>query len=59
MLASLHKVLIHGGKVISNEVLPVGQLSEEEQEAKNKDFKFVREHYTRKISRIFTKEDLL
>jgi hypothetical protein len=32
---------------------------EEAQEAKNKDFKFVREHHTRKISRISTNENLL
>jgi hypothetical protein len=56
---SVHKVLIHGSEVIKNAVLPIGQLSEEAQEAKNKDFKFVREHHTRKISRTSTNEDLL
>jgi hypothetical protein len=45
--------------VIKNAVLPIGQLSEEAQEAKNKDFKFVREHHTQKISRTSTNEDLL
>jgi hypothetical protein len=59
MPTSVHKVLIYGSEVIKNTVLPIGQLSEVAQEAKNKDFKFVREHYTRKISRTSTNEDLL
>jgi hypothetical protein len=59
MPPSVHKVLIHGSEVIKTAALPIGQLSEEAQEAKNKDFKFVREHHTRKISRTSTNEDLL
>jgi hypothetical protein len=59
MPTCVHKVLIHGSEVIKNAILPIGQLSEEAQEAKNKDFKFVREYHTRKISRTSTNEDLL
>ncbi|KAG5885846.1 hypothetical protein JTB14_029690 [Gonioctena quinquepunctata] len=41
------------------ECLPIGQLSEEAQEARNKEFKRYRECYSRKISRIKTNEDVL
>jgi len=34
-------------------------LSEEAQEARNKDFKNIREHHTRKINRIVQNEDLI
>lgn len=40
-----HKILIHGATVIENALLPIGQLSEEPAEARNKHFrlKFSRE----------------
>lgn len=59
MATSLHKILIHGADIISHAILPIGQLGEEAQEAKNKAFKFVREHRTRKDSAYHTNEDLL
>lgn len=59
MPISVHKILIHGADIISHAILPIGQLGEEAQEAKNKDFKFVREHRTRKDSAYHTNEDLL
>lgn len=34
-------------------------MSEEAQEARNKDFKNIREHHTRKINRIVQNEDLI
>lgn len=37
--ASVHKVLIHGAQVMENFLVPIGQLSEEAQEAKNKEWK--------------------
>ncbi|KAJ4429838.1 hypothetical protein ANN_22042 [Periplaneta americana] len=40
-------------------MLPIGQLSEEAQEARNKDIKRFREHHTRKNSRINTVTDLV
>lgn len=39
MPASVHKVLIHGANIINSFVIPIGQLSEEAQEARNKDLK--------------------
>lgn len=58
MPTSVHKVLIHGSEVIKQAILPIGQLGEEAQEAKNKDFKFIREHRSRKDSAEHTNVDL-
>ena len=57
--ASVHKVLIHGSQIIKSALLPIGQLSEEAQEARNKDIKRYREHHTRKSSRKNTMTDLI
>lgn len=59
MPASVHKILIHGADVIENAILPIGQLSEEAQESRNKDFKRLREFNCRKVSRRDTNIDLL
>ena len=59
MPASMHKILIHGASIIDSFLVPIGQLSEEAQESRNKDFKRYRENNTRKSSRIKTIEDLL
>ncbi|KAL4097259.1 hypothetical protein QTP88_022062 [Uroleucon formosanum] len=59
MPPSVHKVLIHGALVIKYSLLPIGFLSEEAQESRNKDYKRYREHHTRKSSRINTNLDLL
>lgn len=59
MPASVHKILIHGSKIIEDFIIPIGQLSEEAQESRNKDVKHFREFNTRKSSRIFTNEDLM
>lgn len=58
MPPSVHKVLIHGGEIVKKCVLPIGQLGEEAQESKNKDFKFIREHRSRKDSAEHTNKDL-
>lgn len=58
MPPTVHKLLIHGPDVISNALLPIGQLSEEAQEARNKDFKKYRENYSRKCSREKCNEDI-
>lgn len=50
MPTTVHKVLIHGKDV--------GQLSEEAQEARNKDFRNFREHNSRKFNRSCTNEDI-
>jgi hypothetical protein len=59
MPPTVHKLLIHGADIIENAVLPIGQLSEEAQEARNKDFKRIRECHARKISRSSTNTDIL
>lgn len=59
MLVTVHKVLLHGEKIITAAVLPIGLLSEEAQEAWNKDYKKYRIHHSRKISRLTTNEDVL
>ena len=59
MPQSLHKILLHGYEIIQRMSLPIGLMSEETQEARNKDFKKYREHFARKFSREKTNEDLL
>jgi hypothetical protein len=59
MPAIVQKVLIHGSVIVSPALLPIGQLAEEAQEARNKDIKKFREHYTRKLSRESTNLDLM
>lgn len=54
----LHKYLIHGPEIIESALVPIGQLTEEAQEARNKDFKRYREHYARKSRRIKTNIDI-
>lgn len=51
--------MIHGSQVIRFALLPIGQLSEEAQESRNKDYRRIREHNTRKSSRLNTTEDLV
>lgn len=58
MTPSLHKLLIHGPDIIEALPLPIGNFSEEAQEARNKDFRWYREHNTRKMSRVECNEDL-
>lgn len=58
MSPTMHKYLIHGSKIIAKAWVPIGQLSEEAQEARNKDFKRFREHNSRKNSRINTNQDI-
>lgn len=45
--------------MISSFLVPIGQLSEEAQESRNKDIRRYREDHTRKFSRIETNTDLL
>ena len=48
MPTTVHKILIHGPEVIEKCIFPIGQLSEEASEAKNKDIKKYREGFARK-----------
>lgn len=56
---TIHKIFDHSVQIIENQCVPIGQLTEEAQEARNKDFRRFRERNTRKISRIATNSDLL
>ena len=58
MSVTMHKLLIHGIDIISNMLVPIGQLSEEALEARHKEIRYLREHHTRKNSRINTNKDL-
>jgi hypothetical protein len=51
MPASIHRILLHGSEIIPAALLPIGQLSEEAQKARNKDLKKFPESFSRKISR--------
>ncbi|KAJ4440359.1 hypothetical protein ANN_08498 [Periplaneta americana] len=46
-------------EIIRHAIVPIGQLSEEVQEARNKEFKKYREGFSRKVSRTKTNEDVL
>lgn len=59
MPPSVHTILIHGSLAIKYALVPTGQLSEEAQEARNKDLKRFRAQHTRKSSHIKTCEDLI
>lgn len=59
MPVTVHKVLFHGAKIMEFFDLPIGYYSEEAQEARNKDFKRIRECNTRKTSRFDTIEDII
>ena len=59
MPSSAHKVLVHGCEIIDFFKLPIGQLSEDALEATHKEFRKVRLHNSRKISRIDANKDIL
>ena len=56
---AVHKILVHSTLVMELEVLPVGALSEEAQEARNKDVKNFREFFSLKSSRQNTNRDVM
>ena len=58
MPRSVHQILMHGSKIIEHFSVPIGMLSEEAQEACNKDYKFTGTFHTRKMSKIACNEDL-
>jgi hypothetical protein len=58
MTTTVHKILIHGDAIISEYLIPIGNFSEEAQEARNKDFKNYRERFSRKTSRIDNMTDV-
>lgn len=59
MSPTIHKILMHGAQIISDAILPIGQLSEEAAEARNKNFRQYRLNYSRKFSRVECNMDIL
>lgn len=59
MPVTVHKILVHGSEIIKSCKIPIGQLSEDAQEARHKDCRRFREFHTPKISRESTNKDLL
>lgn len=59
MPVTVHKLLIHGEIIISHFSIPIGHLSEEASEARNKEFREYRRTHSRKLNRIATNEDVL
>lgn len=60
MPSSVHKLLVHGSDIIKHfGAIPIGELSEDAAEARNKDFRKYRESHSRKVSRTVTNEDIL
>ncbi|XP_059216468.1 uncharacterized protein LOC131994136 isoform X2 [Stomoxys calcitrans] len=59
MPVTVHKILVHGSKIIAEAILPIGMLSEEAQEARNKDYRAYRLHHSRRIGRVATNEDVM
>lgn len=51
MTPTMHKILIHGAVIIKSALLPIGQLSEEAAEARNKHFRSYRLDFARKFTR--------
>jgi hypothetical protein len=51
MPTAVHITLMHGAEIIERAPLPIGQLSEEAQEARNKDIRRYRENFARKCTR--------
>lgn len=58
MTPTVHKVLCHGKVIIESNILPLGELTEEAQEARNRDFKHAQLFSSRKCSRQSQNEDI-
>lgn len=58
MPTTIHKILIHGPTIVDYSPLPIGQISEDAQEVRNKDIRHYREHFARKNSREATMQDI-
>lgn len=55
---TVHKVLCHGQIIIEYNILSLGELTEEAQEARNRDFKHAQLFNSRKCSRLSENEDI-
>lgn len=58
MTPTVHKVLCHGKVIVEYNILPLGELTEEAQEARNRDFKHAQLFSSRKCSRQSQNEDI-
>ena len=58
MPKSIHVILTHGHAIIKTSPIPIGKLSEDAQEARNKDIRRYREKCSRKFAREKTMEDV-
>lgn len=59
MTVTLHKILVHGARIIELSPLPIGMLSEQGAEYRNKYWRFDRQHHCRKITREAAMFDLI
>lgn len=59
MSPTLHKIFMHGTQVIASHIVPIGQLTEEAAEARNKHFRKYRVYFARKFSRVNRNRDIL
>lgn len=58
MPVTVHKLLIHGPEIAKYAIVPIGQLSEDAQEANHKYFRSYREFHSRKTSRMDNNRDV-
>lgn len=49
---------MHGSKIVSAAMLPIGMLTEEAQESRNNDYKRYRMSHSRKCNRLSTSQDI-
>lgn len=59
MSPTVYKILLHGPTIIAHALLPIGQLSEEAAEARNKHFRVYKERFSRKCSREACNMDII
>lgn len=59
MSPTMHKILLHGATVMEKALLPIGLLSEEAAEARNKHFRMYRYNFARKFSRVDCNADII
>lgn len=58
MSSTLHKILVHGYKILERSIVPVGSLGESASEARHKHFKADRKFHARKCSRADNMSDV-
>lgn len=59
MTPTMHNILTDGATIVEHAILPIGQLSEEAAEARNKHFRVYRQNFSRKFSREYCNKDVL